>query len=288
MLKFLSLSLRPFTFILGWIVFKIIQPRKSVVEKQLRESGFKDYKVLAQKHFEHLRLMVQEIVFMFSKTSEDLVKRTEVIGYQENILPYLKREESVLFLTAHLGNWEWGLALAKGLQIPLVGIVKRVRSKTLQNLMTKFREKFGVQLVWEENSMDALQKAFATKKSVVVVLDQYMGPPIGVKVNFFNRGAGTMKALAILAKRYKKDVVPVFFYRKSPFQMEAQFLPALKWQEVENLNLETQVYTYIIESAILRHPEQWFWIHRRWKQDTSALQYSEAEKHSIGKKLPTF
>jgi KDO2-lipid IV(A) lauroyltransferase len=104
-----------------------------------------------------------------------------------------------------------------------------------------------------------------------VVLDQNRTHKEGVFVDFFGHPACTSVAVAVLAERLGATVVPLCFYRTvDHLHHVAEFLPEISWEapfprRQDNIRHNTQRYTAFIEHAIRQHPEQWIWMHRRWR-----------------------
>src|SRR5690606_4605148 len=104
----------------------------------------------------------------------------------------------------------------------------------------------------------------------VFMLGQFTGPPIGDKTKFFGHETGTAMGLAILAVRANSPVVPIYTYRLSDGRTAIRFLPEIPFvpaaNQDETIAQMTQRYCDVIESIVRQHPEQWMWVHRRWKQ----------------------
>lgn len=96
-----------------------------------------------------------------------------------------------------------------------------------------------------------------------------MGPPIGVRTKFFGRETGTAMGLALMAERTGAPVVPMYTVRQPDGSAIVIFEPEIPMQDFgprdETIARMTQVYTDKIEEIVRKHPEQWMWIHRRWK-----------------------
>jgi len=105
---------------------------------------------------------------------------------------------------------------------------------------------------------------------VIFVLDQFMGPPIGVKTLFFGKETGTAMGLTVMAKRTGAPVIPVYCHEradgKQVVSCESEIEFEEKGEKSETLTYMTQKYTDKLESIIKLYPEQWMWVHRRWKK----------------------
>jgi len=119
--------------------------------------------------------------------------------------------------------------------------------------------------------------------TVGFVLDQYAGPPVGIRVPVFGIPVGTQSALALLVKRTESVVLPVSNYWDEKLKKQiVEISGPVEWIQDENpdqeLGLNTQNYAKQVEKAILAHPEQWLWVHRRFKGDLTPMRLGEWEQ----------
>ncbi len=126
---------------------------------------------------------------------------------------------------------------------------------------------FGV--LGKRGSLDAILERLEAGDLVVFPFDQHASPPDGIAVDFFGHPAGTFKSLAIMALATGAPVVPASSWREPDGSHVLRFEEALPLVECDKVNEEirrnTRAYNAMLEILVLRHPEQWFWVHRRWK-----------------------
>ncbi len=220
------------------------------------------------------RTLVEYSVFPFFK-SEDISKFFRVEGV-ENLERAYAKDKGVMFLSLHLGNGDFGVAAISRMGWPVSLISKVFKTKWLNDLWFGMRARHGTQFISPEKSSFQILRSLKAKRAIFFVLDQFMGPPVGCKTKFFGRETGTAMGLAIMAHRSGSPVVPAYTYREEDGRHVIVFEPEVPWQDAssvhgresthdENIAGMTQVYTDRIEQMIRRHPEQWMWIHRRWK-----------------------
>ena len=116
--------------------------------------------------------------------------------------------------------------------------------------------------------------------AIGVVSDQYLGPPVGVRIPLFGVPVGTSTLVAILAKRTGAAVLNVFSYRRSDGSLAVEISKPDPWESYAGQShfeviKNTQGYTRFIESSIYRCPAQWLWTHKRFKGDLSPLKEDE-------------
>jgi len=185
----------------------------------------------------------------------------------------LARGRGALILTAHLGNWDLLCTLTPTWGYPLTIITKNLRQAGLNRFWMQSRERFGLRFVPAHRSFRACLKALRKNELVGFVLDQNMIDREGVFVDFFGRPACTTPGLAYLAAQSGAPVVPVFLLRGADGRHHGRILPLLEPppdRAPDTIRAATQQYTRIIEDAIREHPEQWIWLHRRWKTQPPA------------------
>ncbi len=187
----------------------------------------------------------------------------------------LKSKKGVLFLSMHLGNGDLGVTgcSIKGLKIHLIS--KRFKSKWLDDLWFGMRGRHGTKFVSPEKSSFTILRALGQNEIVVFVLDQFMGPPVGVRTKFFGRETGTAMGLALVHLRTDAPLIVSYTYRRPDNKLVVVFekavsvadfgLDPLVTERGQIISMLTQKYTDKIEQLVRRHPEQWMWIHRRWK-----------------------
>ena len=181
----------------------------------------------------------------------------------------LEQKRGVFLLTAHVGNGDYATAgfSCQGLKMNLIS--KEFKSKGLNNFWFRVRKKFGTQMIAPKKSSYEILKALKRQETVIFVLDQYTGPPNGIVTEFFGKKTGTALGLALLAQRAGAVIVPAFTYRKSFGEHVIQILDPVPWIETANpdeaILVNTQKYCDVVEGMIRQHPEQWMWVHRRWK-----------------------
>jgi KDO2-lipid IV(A) lauroyltransferase len=227
-----------------------------------------DVRRLAQAHYAHLARSIVEIVADVLRPGRAMVR----IENADAIRRAAAAGQGVLVLTAHLGNWE--LAATRGLagfpeyrgrfhvlRRPLV-------PAWLDRLVTVRFRRAGLGVLAKKGALETLLAKLAANDAVVFLLDQVARGRDGVAVEFFGTPTGTFRSLAIIARTTGAPVVPLAIWRAPDGAHVLRFEEALQpiaaaprdWVAVN-----TRAYNAALERAILAHPEQWFWAHRRWK-----------------------
>ena len=181
----------------------------------------------------------------------------------------LSEGNGALVLGLHLGSGDLAIATYSALGYKLNLISKFFKSKWLNEAWFGMRARLGTRFIAPERSSFEILRALKRGEAVIFVLDQYQGPPTGVATRFFGRVTGTASGLAVMAERTRAPVIPVYTFRNPDGRSTAAFEPPIPFVETgnraENIARMTQAYADKLEDIVRRHPEQWMWIHRRWK-----------------------
>jgi len=196
----------------------------------------------------------------------------EVVAYDglENYERAYAGGKGVLFLTAHFGGWELS-AFAHSLHGHWLHVVMRpMDNEYLDRLLQRYRSMHGNKPVAKDDFVRGLLAAMKAGETVGILMDTNMTPPQGIFVDFFGIPACTASGLARIALRTDAAVVPGFTIW-DPFlgKYRLRFDPALQLIRTGHLEADiaanTQMFTKVIEDYVRKYPDQWLWVHRRWK-----------------------
>lgn len=201
-------------------------------------------------------------------SKEDLLAKVQIKN-SHYISDALKLNKGVFLLALHMSNGDYGIASLSANGFPLHLITKRFKSKWLDDLWFRIRGRFGTRFIEARNSSFDILKAVRANEVVIFVLDQFMGAPLGVRTHFFAQPTGTAVGLALFARKTQTPVVPTYAQRQNDGSLIVTCLPPIPFEEKNDkdstLQFMTQKYTDMIEQIIKTCPDQWLWIHRRWK-----------------------
>ena len=197
---------------------------------------------------------------------------SEIVVYEgfENFGRAYARRKGVLFLTAHLGAWELS-AFAHSLQgHPLAIVMRSLDNARVDRLIQSYRTTHGNRTVDKDDFVRGLLAAMRDGETVGILMDTNMTPPQGVFVDFFGIPACTASGLARIALRTDAAVVPAFTVwdaklRKYILRFDAAVELVRTGDDQADVVANTAKFTKVIEDYIRRYPDQWLWVHRRWK-----------------------
>jgi KDO2-lipid IV(A) lauroyltransferase len=209
-------------------------------------------------------------VCQFPKYTIENVEQVVVYDGLENYLEANARGKGVLFLTAHFGAWELS-AFAHSMHGHWLHVVMRpMDNPYLDRLLQENRTRYGNKVVAKDDFVRGLLGAMRAGEVVGILMDTNMTPPQGVFVDFFGIPACTASGLARIALKTDAAVVPGFtIWDDALGKYRLRFDPALQLIRTGDLEADivanTQMFTKVIEDYVRQYPEQWLWVHRRWK-----------------------
>ncbi|MFZ1291732.1 MAG: lysophospholipid acyltransferase family protein [Melioribacteraceae bacterium] len=262
---------------LAFIFFNILRIRRKVViknltiafphldKKTIEKLAFKNYSSVAITFLEILnieKMNRDEILSMVSQNYDDII---QLKIFQNPIY----KDQGVILLTAHIGNWELG-AIAAGIFLnkSINVLVKNQKNIYVRDWIKGIREKFGNKQITVGTSVREIFKALKMNKTVGIVGDQ-RGPRDGVKVNFFSRKTSVFVGTASIALKVNCPVIIAFCIRNSEHKydiiLEEMEIPNNQLSTEEKILLFNQNYMSFLEKTIKLYPDQWLWMHNIWK-----------------------
>jgi KDO2-lipid IV(A) lauroyltransferase len=177
--------------------------------------------------------------------------------------------KGVLLFGAHFGNWEMGNAALAITTAPFAFIYRIMDNHFLDKAITAIRSSYGNVSVSKENAMRPMIRLLKKGATINLLIDQNVAWHQGVFVDFFGRPACTTSGLSLLAMHTGAPVLPTFTRRlpggRYIMEIGKRVDLALSGDRSGDVLQNTQNFTRIIEDMIRRYPEQWFWVHHRWK-----------------------
>lgn len=176
----------------------------------------------------------------------------------------------VLLLTGHFGGWEIGSFVHSIFGHPIKIVVRRLDNEKVDALVEHYRTLHGNETFAKEDFARGLLAAMKAGETVGILMDTNMTPPQGVFVRFFGVLACTAVGMARVALRSGAAVVPAFtIWDKQLKKYRVRFDPALQLVSTSDDEADalanTAIFNRVIQDYATRYPEQWLWVHRRWK-----------------------
>lgn len=256
------------------ILFWVLKSRRKLAINNIlaayKDFDFKKAKSLAKANFISISQTVAEVLLLIN----DRIKLDDVMQNGESAVKKVKEltknnKNGIIFVTAHFGNWEF-LAhyfATKGFPVSVVG---RYGNNSLieDNITFPFRHKFGNDLIYKDDAMRNMIKLLKNHGNLGILTDQKTG---NFKAEFFGRKCYTTKSVATLFLKFNPMIIPIFAKRidKTKFEIIVEKFPEIPSNLSKNEAelFITQTCNDIFENIVRSAPEQWFWMHNRWRMD---------------------
>lgn len=267
----LNLS-RKFSLVLTFFFFYIIPIRKNVVLKNLQiaypEYNLSVVKKLGFRIYKSFAISLIELLYLPYMKRQEIIDAVECSN-PEFIIEKYNEGKGIILLSSHYGNWEFiAISVALQVKVPFSVIVKPLRNPYVYDWMNRARTKFGNEIVPLGISIRKTYQTLKEKKIVAMVADQ-RGPKEGVRVSFFGRQVSVYTGPAALALKTGSPIifgVPVrqknYKYRTVLIEISMSDLPESDEDKIKEIS---QRHTSYLEKIIRENPEQWLWMHDRWK-----------------------
>jgi KDO2-lipid IV(A) lauroyltransferase len=226
--------------------------------------------LMAKRSMQQLFMLFIEVLFTTRLIRIDTwANYCELSDFREVLQLLLKKNQGLIMLTGHYGNWEiLGYVLAT-LGFSTTSIARPLDNPYVNQWLMGIREKKGQKIISKKGATGDVTAVLEANGVVGFIADQNAGTK-GIFVDFFGRKASTYKSIGLLAMQYKVPVIIGCARRKNDrfqFVLETQdIIYPQDWQnENDPLRYITQRYTKGIEDFVAKDPGQYLWVHRRWK-----------------------
>lgn len=232
-----------------------------------REKTEEELAAIAKACYRHLGICLVEFIRIPAMTREELRSIAELRG-REHIEAALERGRGVILLTGHVGNWEIAGCRIAAEGYPVSAIARAQRDTDITEYVRRTRETLGMKILHRTVAVRGSLRALRHNEMLGILLDQNAGDD-GVFVDFFGHLASTAPGAAAFALKTGAAVLPTFGFRKpdgTHIIEVSEPVPLVNTGDRQrDIRENTARYTKIIEERIRAHPEQWFWLHKRWK-----------------------
>ncbi|HTQ60294.1 MAG TPA: lysophospholipid acyltransferase family protein [Candidatus Solibacter sp.] len=264
---------RSYAAFVARLIFSLQPKLRKTADFNLR-LAFPDWTDTQRK--EVTRRMVRNLGWMaaefarFPRLTKENIERVVILEGHENFLEGQRRGKGVLYLTGHIGAWELSSFAHALYGYPLHYMARPLDNARLDTLVNKYRCLSGNRPIFKNESARVMLKILKDAGTVGILADQNTLPAEGVFVDFFGKLACTTSGLARVALHTDAAVVPGYAYwdetiHKYRLRFEPQ-VDLIRSGEVERDIFEnTQLFAKVIEAIIRKHPDQWVWVHQRWK-----------------------
>jgi KDO2-lipid IV(A) lauroyltransferase len=224
---------------------------------------------IVRRLYRNLGLHLAEFGVMSRYTRENTRGFVRYAGL-EHYLAARDAGKGVLVVTGHLGLWELSSFYHSLMGYPMSMVIRRLDNPLVDRVVNSIRCLHGNTVLHKDDFARGLLGAMRRGDTVGILMDTNMTPPQGVFVDFFGTPACTASGLARVAMRTQAAVLPGFLtWREEEKKYVLEFGERLglvrTGNDEQDMVTNTQICTAAIEAWVRRFPEQWLWVHRRWK-----------------------
>lgn len=256
---------------IGSVVFHFHRKRRLIAYANLKaafagEKTPEELRRITKRVYQNLLQTFVEIVSLTRVDKHYAAKYVEIV-HMERIDNAAKSGKGTILLTAHFGCWELSSIVSALVGYPILVLAREQKMKRVNELLNQLRESKGCKVVRKGISTKNIIRALHAREIVGILADQDAGK-LGTFVTFFGRPTSCHAGPMEIARRTGAIVLPNFIVRtKGPYhkvylEEYITFDPALGEEEVRRA---VQRFATILETYVRRYPEQWLWLHKRWK-----------------------
>jgi KDO2-lipid IV(A) lauroyltransferase len=269
----IDVNLRTARF-MGWVWYHIMPRHRERARAHLRmayQDALSPTQVdrLALESMQQMVMMAVEALFTPRLINEWTWNRYVRLKGMAPLVEELLSDRGVILLTAHYGNWELLGFVMTALGFPATAVMRPLDNPYLNEHLLKVRRDRGLMLLDKRGATESADQVLDDGETLCFIADQNAGRK-GEFVDFFGVKASTYKSIALLAIRHRVPIIVGYARRLSErFEYEAGCTRMIRPEEWEGRDNEihwiTQEYTRAIEQFVREAPEQYLWMHRRWK-----------------------
>jgi len=264
---------RPAAQTLAWLGFHLAIRQRRAGMRNL-QIAFPELSESQREHilrgsFQNIGRLLFEFTH-FPELNKTNIPRFVVHDGLENYLEGVRRGRGVIFMTAHFGAWELSSYAQAVYGYPLKFIVRPIDNSRVEKLISKYRTSSGNVPIQRRSAARDILKALRENEAVGILFDQNTTRSEGVFAEFFGLPAATTPAIALFALRTGAAVVPGFLiWDQALGKHRLRLDPPVELINTGNLDSDvlenTKRFNKILEGYVRKYPDQWLWIHRRWK-----------------------
>lgn len=259
---------------LAWIAFRVDRRHREVAKENLLHAFPNRYSEdqlnrLVLQVYQHFLTLIMEIAHLPRKLHVGNWRKYIELVNSQVMLQAITSGRPLLIVTGHFGNWEMA-----GFALGLLGFKTFAVARVLDNIhlekyLKQFRQKTGQKILAKKGDFDQMQELLEQGAVIATLADQDAGPK-GQFVEYFGRPASTYKSMALMAIEFNVPILVIGVPKVAePMQYQVVAVDYIEPNEYADrpdaLKAITQRFTSSLESIVRQYPEQYFWLHRRWK-----------------------
>ena len=263
---------------LSYLLADVIRLRNQTVDENLKIAlptlAIREQQVLKRRMWEHLILMVCEIAHAPRKLRQTNWLNYVTIEGRREIVCYLLDQRPMIIVSGHFGNFEVGGYLIGMLGFPTHTIARTLDNPYVDRFVKSFRERKGQYILPKDGSATQVSELLQSGGTVTILADQHAGPK-GCWVDFMGQPTSCHKAVALFTLSSGAPMLVISNTRSGrplhyTVRLEGLAEPYVLGEGLASVPGMTRWYNQCLEAAIRRTPDQYWWLHRRWRGDPPA------------------
>lgn len=264
---------------IGIFLFNILHSRRSIAIDNVRQAlpfmkkhpswnaTFETAEEIALATFKNLGISIVEVSRLYHGKGRDLIDSMEVIGL-ENFQKAREKDRGILCISGHCGNWELiSLSFMNYLGVNVSAIARKQKNPYLNSIIEKMRMGYGNKVIYTKTAAKQVLTVLKSRGVIGMLIDQAVFEDSGVLISFLGRKAWTNKAPAVFGLKTGASIIPVFGHREQDRHVLVfypEFTPCGDRSE-KGIAQDIQALANYLEDYICAYPDNWYWVHRRWK-----------------------
>ncbi|MDX1809430.1 MAG: lipid A biosynthesis lauroyl acyltransferase [Sulfurospirillaceae bacterium] len=229
---------------------------------------------IIKKCYKNLLYNLRDFVENQNITGEQLLNKVNVHN-KDKYLQAKNSGKNIIFITAHYGNWEL-LPLFVGASLgTLWGVGRKLDSPRMNQILQNNREQFNVHMLEKQGAMKGLLRAIKNKENIGLLVDQNTSEKDGILIEFFGKLARHTPSATLIARKTGAIIVPAFITTNDYKTYDITFYDPIVTKRTadidEDIRQSVQAQADVTQKAIEKKPDEWFWLHRRWKNQYEEL-----------------
>jgi len=248
------------------ILWQINTSRKRIVLKNLEiafpNKSKSEHIEIAKETYKNYLYYFADIVKSMNISKEDLEQKVTIKG-QANLEEALNSNKPIIFMTAHFGNWEIAPKIIGAFYKPMVVLMREFDNPKIGEFFKNSRSSFNITPINKNGSAREILKAFKQDKALGILIDQHTNSDKAIDVEFFKKKVKFNRSISTFADKFGAVIVPMFSYLEN----DRYILEFLEPKTFEGSTIEsfTQWQATTIENMIKKHPSEYYWFHKRFK-----------------------
>ena len=287
---------------IGFYLFLAFEKFLMILPKPLRKSFFISLGTIAYKLSKRYRKVVRDnLTFVYGESiDEEFIQKVTKYQFKLLMLNFLQTIESryysveetlkkvsfindavvrrvqeegrpIIFITSHYGAWELGGSMLSAIYEPVLIVYKKMKNPYFENYLLSSRAKWKISYTERHGATKAILKTLRANKATAILIDTNVNKNEAISVDFLGHRVSQIKTTSYFARKFNAAIIPLLIHTNNDEDYKIEFyneiIPPKTENEEEDIKVSTQMQTDWISQEILKNPEPWFWLHRRFKDD---------------------